>query len=302
MARYGRGLPVNVMPLSVYTTTHIGHDVMAGALASGAENVVLLAPNTRRDELAVLRREVDLTNAMMAALGRTNHRVHLLVEDDPDVVADALYGLEPVDGVFPATFATSPQKRETARLAFAQLRDVVDGAPEVIALPENAPYGRINIKTDGCTLCLACVSACPANALADNPDQPQVAFTESACVQCGLCSKTCPEGVITLEPRYNFSPSALSPTVLNEEAPFHCISCNQPFGTKSSVEHVMSMLSGKHAMFASSDQAKIIQMCDDCRVVAMSEAKNPMAQGERPRVRTTADYLQDAAEDDNSVG
>ncbi len=296
MARYGRGLPVNVLPLSVYTSTQIGHDLMAGALASGAEHVVILAPNTRRDELAVLQAEVDLTNAIMTALGGVETRVQLLVEDDPDVVAEALYGLPQIKGVAPATFVASPQKRETARLALAQLHRSLPDAPEVIALPENAPYGRINIDTDGCTLCLACVSACPVNALADNPDRPQLAFTEAACVQCGLCSKTCPESVITLEPRYNFSSSILSPTVLNEEEPFNCIICDTPFGTKSSVEHVVAALSGKHAMFASSDQAKIIQMCDNCRVIAMNEHKNPMASTERPRVRTTEDYLMEDAE------
>lgn len=294
MARYGRGLPINVLPLSVYTSTHIGHDLMASALASGAEHAVVLASNTRRDELATLQREVDLTNDILSALGASAPRVHLVVEDDPDAVADVLYNLAPVDGVVSATFTASPQKREMTRLALTQLHAGTPDAPEIIALPENAPYGRININTDGCTLCLACVSACPANALADNPDRPQVAFTEAACVQCGLCSKTCPESVITLEPRYNFSPSTLSPTVLNEEEPFNCIKCDRPFGTKSSVEHVMAALSGKHAMFASSDQAKIIQMCDDCRVIAMNEAPNPMAAAERPRVRTTEDYLMEA--------
>ena len=275
----------------VYTSTHIGHDLMASALASGAEHVVVLASNARRDELSVLQGEIDLTNAILVALGQSGARAHLLVEDDPDAAAEMLYNLPTVENVKSANFTASPQKRETARLALAQLHAAVPDAPGIIALPDGAPYGRINIETDGCTLCLACVSACPANALADNPDQPQVAFTEAACVQCGLCTKTCPESVIKLEPRYNFSPAALSPIVLNEEEPFHCIRCDKPFGTKSSVEHVMAALSGKHAMFANSDQAKVIQMCDDCRVIAMNDAPNPMASAERPRVRTTQDYL-----------
>lgn len=295
-ARFGRGLPANVLPLSVFTTTHIGHDLMAGALASGAEHVVIIAPNSRRNEMATLRSEVELTNTIISELGATSPRVHLLVEDDPDAVTEALCGLPSIDGVEPKTFATSPQKRETARLALTTLHASYPGAPDVIALPAAAPYGRISINTDGCTLCLACVSACPANALADNPDRPQVAFTEAACVQCGLCSKTCPENVITLEPRYNFSAETLSPSVLNEEEPFNCISCDRPFGTKSSVEHVMAALSGKHAMFAGSEQAKIIQMCDDCRVIAMNQNTNPMASAERPRVRTTQDYLIDEAD------
>lgn len=296
MARFGKGLPVNVLPVSLYTATQLGHEAMAGVLASGAEHVVILAPKTRRDELAALTNEVELTNSILGALGAETTRTHLLVEDDPDVVQDALYALPELSGITSTSFTATPSKRESARLAFAKLHEAAPEAPEVIALPENAPYGRININAEGCTLCLACVSCCPANALADNPDRPQVSFTESACVQCGLCAKTCPESVITLEPRYNFSPAAMSPVIKHEEEPFNCISCGNPFGTKGTVKHIMAKLSGKHAMFKDSEQAKIIQMCDDCRVIAMSNIENPMAAAEKPRVVTTEDYIKAEAD------
>ena len=59
-------------------------------------------------------------------------------------------------------------------------------------------------NVEGCTLCHACVTACPTHALSDNPDRAMLRFTESLCVQCGLCQSTCPEKVITLEPRLDF--------------------------------------------------------------------------------------------------
>jgi hypothetical protein len=47
-------------------------------------------------------------------------------------------------------------------------------------------------------------------------------------------------------------------------------------------------------MFATGDAARMIQMCDDCRVNAQYHMKdNPFAGGERPRPRTTADYYSD---------
>ncbi|MEO0731138.1 MAG: 4Fe-4S dicluster domain-containing protein, partial [Pseudomonadota bacterium] len=152
--------------------------------------------------------------------------------------------------------------------------------------------GQINVNTDGCTLCLACVSACPADAISDRPDRPQISFTEAACVQCGLCAATCPEGVIALEPRFNFSTDALSPAVIKTEEPFACISCGKEFGSKSSIEAVTAKLRG-HSMFQDSDQLRIIQMCDDCRVEAVANSEqSPFAGPERPRVRTTSDYLE----------
>ena len=52
-----------------------------------------------------------------------------------------------------------------------------------------------------CTLCMACVGACPETALLDSKETPQLRFIERNCVQCGLCAKTCPEDAITLVPR-----------------------------------------------------------------------------------------------------
>ncbi|GIR94339.1 MAG: hypothetical protein CM15mP95_3590 [Alphaproteobacteria bacterium] len=66
----------------------------------------------------------------------------------------------------------------------------------IIALPDGAPYGRVNIDTDNCTICLSCVGACPAGALQDNPDAPQLLFREDACLQCGICAATCPEKLL----------------------------------------------------------------------------------------------------------
>ena len=47
-------------------------------------------------------------------------------------------------------------------------------------------------------------------------------------------------------------------------------------------------------MFKGSDNVKLIQMCDDCRVNAQYHQENsPFQMGERPAVRTTDDYLKD---------
>ena len=53
-------------------------------------------------------------------------------------------------------------------------------------LPAGSPYGRIDVDIAGCMLCLACVGACPVAALSDNPERPQLSFTEAACVECGI--------------------------------------------------------------------------------------------------------------------
>ena len=163
---------------------------------------------------------------------------------------------------------------------------------KLIDLPENAPYGAIVVDTGACTLCLSCVSLCPSGALGDNPDMPQLRFQEDACLQCGLCSNICPENAITLQPQLNLADAALSQKVVHEEEPFACIECGALFGVKSTVEKITEKLAGTHSMFATSEAAKMIQMCDNCRIQAQYHSQdNPFQGGERPRVRTTEDYF-----------
>ncbi|MGB8623944.1 MAG: 4Fe-4S binding protein, partial [Paracoccaceae bacterium] len=157
--------------------------------------------------------------------------------------------------------------------------------------PEGAPYGAITIDPDACTLCLACASLCPVGAIGDNPDRPEVNFRETACLQCGICASTCPENAITLEPRLDLTNAALSPRVLNSEEPFECIECGKPFGVRSTIERIVEKLEGKHWMYTNSDNTRLVQMCDDCRVKAQYHDDNsPFRMGQPRRTRTTDDY------------
>ena len=98
-----------------------------------------------------------------------------------------------------------------------------------------------------------------------------------------------------MEPRYSFSPEALSPSILHEEEPFECIKCGKPFGTKSTIERIVGQLAGKHDMFADEDSVSLIKMCDDCRIIHQaSSANDPFAMGGgQPRVVRTEDYLEE---------
>ncbi len=307
ISRFGGGLPVNVLPNAVYSTGQIGHEVFAAALAAGAEQVVVLASPRRMEENATLETQIELANAFVSGLGlEDTTRVHSVMESDPDKVEAFLRDLP--NGRLgkargkgrqsePGLFEAVGGKRAIARAAFLKLHKRADKAPDTIELPAHAPYGEIKIATEGCTLCLACVSCCPGDALHDNPDKPQVRFLESACVQCGLCATTCPENVITLVPRFNFTTEALSPRILSEEEPAECIRCGKAFGSKGTIERIAEQLANKHSMFMGEGRADLIRMCDDCRIIAQNESTdNPFVAGDRPRVRMSEDYL--AAEED----
>lgn len=296
MARFGRGLPKNVIPISLNSVLSLGHDTLAAAMALGAERIFVLAPPQHPEELASLEQQAALANQILQALGYADDRIRIIVEHDPDAAEEALHDAQPLDAINSRGLVAAGSKREIARTVFAKLHDASDAKPETIELPKGAPYGRIEVNLEGCTLCLSCVGACPANALRDNPDKPQLSFVEAACVQCGVCVATCPENVIELEPRYNFASEALAPEVIKSEEPFHCVSCGKAFGAKSSIERVVDKLRG-HSMFKDDSQLQLIQMCDNCRVAALANSKNdPFAAGQRPAVRTTQDYFDERDE------
>jgi len=168
-----------------------------------------------------------------------------------------------------------------------------------VPLPAGAPFGGLDVDTQGCTLCLSCVSACPTSALTDHPDRPMLRFTESLCVQCGLCAATCPEKVITLRPQLDFVAWDNDRRLIKEEEPFCCISCGKPFGTKSAIDKVMAKLSGKHWMFSGEEgeqRLRVLMMCEDCRVESVVNESFDPHLPQHPPVRTTEDYLRERAE------
>ncbi|MFT4700550.1 MAG: ferredoxin [Yoonia sp.] len=278
-ARHGRGLPAHVIPMEISALSGFGHAEMLGALAGGFAQVeILLAPKTERDALDP---QLEL------ALAISGGNIALLDIIDPSALSVHLYDLPQVEAITEPVLPMGTS-RQIARLSAKAMHPETENIP----LPKGAPYGAVIVDTEACTLCLSCASLCPTGALGDNPDIPQLRFQEDACIQCGLCTNVCPENAISLEPQFNLTDAALTQTILNEEEPFPCVECGTLFGVKSTVEKIMEKLAGKHAMFANPQTARMIQMCDGCRISAQYHSRNnPFAGAERPKPRTTDDYL-----------
>jgi ferredoxin len=287
-ARFGRGLPGDVIPLEIPSLSTFGHAEQVTALALGYASVDILAgPRTERPAVEA---QIALAAAIAAGTGVQGKRLRLIDPADPDALSGLLYvtppAAHPVQPILPLG-----GRRDAVRLAARALAgDALPDAP--LPLPAGAPYGAVLVNTDACTLCLACAGLCPPGALLDNPDSPELSFREEACLQCGLCVDTCPENAITLVPQLDLADSALSGRVLHQEEPFACIECGTLFGVKSTIDRITEKLAGIHPMFTDSDNARLIQMCDDCRIRAQSHSEGqPFYSRERTPPRTTDDYL-----------
>jgi ferredoxin len=296
LARFGDGLPANVLPLEINEVTALGIEAIAACFAYGACAVRILLRARPRHDVRGLRKTLELAEPILAGLGFAGERIATIETDDPDMLGSVLYALDPgLPAPRPASFQPVGGKREVMQLALRELHGAAPAPVDVVTLPAGAPFGAVEINVEGCTLCLACVAACPTGALRDNPEQPMLRFVEDACVQCGLCKATCPEKVITLRPQLDFRAATSGARLLKQEEPFHCIRCGKPFGVKSTIERVTAKLAGKHWMFTNSAQRlDVLKMCEDCRVIAITEQEfDPHEAPARAAPRTTEDYLRE---------
>ena len=260
------GLPGRVIPFECFHVASVGLDLVLGAIAYGASQVRVLITDAVADGyVAALERQLGYAQMILSALGYAGAHVGLVREvKGLDAIAPAATVAKP------ALFNLSPEKRTTLDFVIDHLAKHAPTPKEEIPLAAGAPFGAITVNKESCTLCKACIGACPEAALLDSPDAPRLRFIERNCVQCGLCASTCPEDAIRLAPRLLLGAQAKEPVTLNEAEPFNCVRCGKPFGTRAMVDNMLGKLAG-HSMFAGGTRR--LQMCGDCRVVDMMDNK-----------------------------
>lgn len=274
------GVPARVLPVGVWHTASIGIDLWLAAIAQGASQVwVLLTDEEAPEYREALTQQMAVAQAILTGMGYAGEHLRLIeARDARDLAAlDLALRAAPAAGVaVAAPFAAQADKRATLELALDHLLAHAPRRAESIPLPAaGAPFGSLVIDTAKCTMCLSCVGACPENALADNPERPQLRFVEKNCVQCGLCAGTCPEDAITLEPRLwlaDGGKARRTMRVLHEVEPYRCVRCGKPFGTQRAIEAMIGKLAA-HAAFQGK-AAQRLKMCGDCRVVDLHSDPN----------------------------
>jgi ferredoxin len=270
------GVPARVLPVPLWHTSSLGLEVWLTAIAYGASQVwVLMTDEEAPQYHEAIRSQMAVAQAILTGLGYKGEHFRVLhARDARDLAAlDSDLQAAPAQTVARAAgFAVQSDKRATLELALDYLTEHAPAAPPVIALPAGAPLGGLLINKDACTLCLSCVNACPASALQDNAESPQLKLVEKNCVQCGLCATTCPEKAITLVPQLNLSPLRKEAVVINEMKPYACVRCAKPFGTLKAIESMLGKLAG-HSMFQGAALERL-KMCGDCRVIDIYSAQN----------------------------
>lgn len=261
-------LPENIIPVEVEEIGALGLDAWLALLAYGAQQLILWCPHSVPHSVkAEIEYQLGVAETLLKAMGYPPGLLMRADEGDERWIDAVPKGH--VVSLNPATFAPVDEKRTNIRAAVDHLYEGAELRPESVALSSGAPFGELSVNQNTCTLCMACVSVCPASALNDGGEEPKLKFIEWNCVQCGLCEKACPEDAIALSPRFLFDANQRrTARVLNEDAPFHCISCGKAFATTRVIERMREKLKD-HWMFQKPETMQRMQMCEDCRVKDM---------------------------------
>lgn len=264
-------LPGSVLPWQVEEVGSTGMDIWLSALAHGAGRVAVLCPQSvPASVMTELRFQMEVARTIASSLGLDENAL-VLVPVEPGVAAPgALTEAAPAVGFERARFASTGDKRARLRLAIDHLHSQAANPPAACELPDNAPFGEIAVDTKACTLCMACVSVCPASALLAGGDTPRLSFIEQNCVQCGLCERACPETAITRHARLSYDREARAARrTLNEDEPWACPSCGKPFATRGILARMRAKLAGHWMYQDNPDALRRMELCDECRVKDM---------------------------------
>jgi len=259
-------LPENILPVELEELGSVGMDTWLSALAYGAAGVVLLgSPESPASVVKEIRTQLDVAHALLEGMGYDAGALHF-TDFHGAYLIDKIANIPIIKHQEPAGFAGLDEKRSVIRLAVEHLFATAAAQTRpLVTLPTGAPFGEVLLDQTRCTLCMACVSQCPASALSAGDETPQLGFIEANCVQCGLCCRTCPEDAIAISPRYLYDfPTRNTRRILYEEEPFTCIVCGKPFATRSVIESITKKMRA-HAMFQGAALERI-KMCEDCRV------------------------------------
>ncbi len=290
ISRLDKGLDSSTLPIELDSLGQISAELLWVCYSLGASNINILLGKKDEDITTSLNQQLLIAKALLKNLNY-KYTINIIEESDPFIVSKAITSSPIPKSIDKFTdFLPIGGKRKVANIALSYLKKESTIDLNVIPLPENAPYGTININKNNCTLCLSCVGVCPTGALIDNKDSPTLSFKESLCVQCSLCVSTCPENALKLSPQLNFSDEAKNFKTLNKEEPFKCVSCSKPFGIKSSINKTIEKLK-EHSMFFNNPEAlNRLKMCDNCRVIDQFQIEDRKSEGKRKLPLTTDDY------------
>ncbi len=265
-----------VLPLFVPCTDVVSEAHILSACERGADGVILWGcENSHREQLESV---VTFAQKTLSAFG-LGDRVLLMGDAHFDArdFARTLTGFvkklspSPLRKKKPGTIDFAKSKRDILLDLIESLSVKTDVHPTLREDNTPFPFAEVSIN-DSCTLCNACVTMCPTDALskADN----KINFIYGDCIACGLCAHACPEEAIDVKRVLDFSQLVKRERKKLIEAEFvACAECGKLFMPKSAFERMTALLQegGGEGELNIEERLELLGYCEKCRPVKAVE-------------------------------
>jgi len=227
--------------------------------AQGAAKILILTQN--KDST---RKQITSSKQILKELFGHEQDLQLLSEigNLPSLLMQA-GGIPLTQTSFPASTGTG---RREILLEIIQFLSVSNTAAKDIPAPGSEDFATVSCDGEKCTGCMACVGECRIGALRTDGKGYSLSHTPALCVRCGICVTICPENALGIQPGLLLADDFFSERLLAQTEPAKCKSCGKIFGTRKSLEKVISLLAAR-GMWDRSDD--LLEYCENCRVITL---------------------------------
>jgi ferredoxin/coenzyme F420-reducing hydrogenase delta subunit len=265
LAHKGLSYPAGWLPVEVPCLGMVTPSWHLECLNTGAAAVGILPcgqEECRFGQREIIRGRVDYVRELLRLLGESPDHVALFDSMDDSKLAGSLSCLP--------TLASEDGGRDlhdgsflTPRAAAALLLGLAEryGASLEGSLDHPySPFGDVEIK-DGCTLCGACVDACPTDSLSIQRDGDSLALTfdPQLCIRCSECVPVCPEKILWLKAKTDLGRLSLGRIPVCQTGEARCEACGGPIAPKAMLEKIVALLGSDPSVSA------ISRRCLSCR-------------------------------------
>ncbi len=265
--RYPAVLPLFVPCLDLVSDAHI-----LSAFERGADGVVLWgSAESHRDGL---ESAVAFAQTTLAAF-ELGDRVLLMNEADQfdaaafaKEIGDFTEKLTPslIRKKKPENIDFTKSKRNILIELMQVLRTKTGVHPALVEENTPFPFADVLIDASKCTLCNACVTLCPTNAL--SKEDNKINFVYGDCVACSVCKQACPEEAIELQQVLDFSQLVERGSKKLAEAEFvACAGCGKLFMPKAAFERMVKIATEGEGTgdLDREQQLELLRYCENCR-------------------------------------
>ncbi|UZE92261.1 MAG: 4Fe-4S binding protein [Methanosarcinales archaeon] len=269
-----------ILPLFIPCIGAVSEAHILRAFDLGADGVILLGCEKCQHDAdgKASKSAVKFANMALQAFN-LGERVKLACSnaDRPDAFVQAV-----ID--FAETLGPSPIKREGAvrldktakRYAILELMQSLSSktkmVPEAIEKDTEFPFACVAIDPSKCTVCNACVSMCPMDAIVKRENK--INFVYGYCIACGMCEKACPEDALKVEKILDFAKLVdLKEETIAQSELVRCVKCEKAYITKAALDKTIKILQsvGNTDEFSVEEQIELVKYCEDCRAVIALE-------------------------------